>query len=344
MRDVAELAGVSQATVSLVLNDVEGSGIPEATKVRVREATAAIGYRKNAMARGLKLRRSDTIGFLADHIMALPYACGLVIGAQDAAREAGKHLLILNLDFGRSSIGRRETDSAVEEFLERRVDGIVYATMFHRIVEPPAGLFDVRSVLLDARAHDASIPSVVPDDYEAALHATRYLVNAGHQRIGFLTRSPGPPAPGLRLAGYEAALSNAALPADPTLIVEGIDTTPGGYESAMALLARNDRPTAVFCFNDQMAMGVYQAAAALGLRIPADLSIIGFDDIELIAPVLKPGLTTMRLPHYEMGRWAVERLLDPSKHASIDQYKMACPLVVRGSVASIHRFGASVGI
>lgn len=337
MRDVAEAAGVSQATVSLVLNDVQGSGISEATKVRVREEATALGYRHNAMARGLKLRRSDTIGFLSDHIMASPYACGLVTGAQDAAREAGKQLLILNLDLGPSSIDRQAADSAVEEFLERRVDGIVYATMFHRIVEPPAGLFDVRSVLLDARAHDASIPSVVPDDYEAALHATRFLVNAGHHRIGFLTRILGPPASELRLAGYQAALSADDLPMDPTLIVEGADTTPGGYESAMALLARNDRPTAVFCFNDQMAMGVYQAAATLGLRIPTDLSIIGFDDVDLIAPVLKPGLTTMRLPHHEMGRWAVETLLDPTKHGSIDQYKMNCPLVVRDSVASISR-------
>ncbi len=335
MRDVAEAAGVSQATVSLVLNDVQGSGISEATKVRVREEATALGYRHNALARGLKLRRSDTIGFLSDHIMTSPYAVGLVNGAQDAAQEAGKHLLIL--DLGAPDPDSMSEHDAIEAFLERRVDGIVYAAMFHRIVVPPGGLFDVRSVLLDARTQDAAIPSVVPDDYEAALHATRFLVNAGHHRIGFLTRILGPPASELRLAGYQAALSADDLPMDPTLIVEGADTTPGGYESAMALLARNDRPTAVFCFNDQMAMGVYQAAAALGLRIPADLSIIGFDDVDLIAPVLRPGLTTMRLPHYEMGRWAVEKLLDPAKHASIDQYKMNCPLVVRDSVASISR-------
>jgi len=331
MKDVAVKANVSQATVSLVLNDVPGSGIPDSTQDRVRKAAASLGYRHNALARGLKLQRSDTIGFLSDHITTTPYAVAMVRGAQDAARAAGKHLLILNLDLDGTSIDPDAADSAIEELLERRVEGIVYAAMFHSAVRVPDGLSEVRSVLLDAQSEQGDLPSIVPDEYGAARQAVSLLLDSGHRRIAHLTRPSGPIAVDLRESAYRDALVAAGIDLADQHIEVGVDTTPGGFDAAMQALSRSPRPTALFCFNDQMAMGAYQAADELGFSVPGDVSIVGFDDVSLIAPVLRPQLTTMRLPHYEMGRLAVERVLAPEWNVS--QQLVACPLIERQSVA-----------
>jgi len=331
MKDVAQEAGVSQATVSLVLNDVVGSGIPESTQIRVRAAASSLGYRHNALARGLKLQRSDTIGFLSDHITTTPYAVAMVRGAQDAARAAGKHLLILNLDLDGTSIDADAADLAISELLERRVEGIVYAAMFHTAVQVPDGLGEVRSVLLDAQSNGGELPSIVPDEYGAAKQAVIHLLDAGHRRIAHLTRPSGPIAVDLRERAYRDALLEAGIDLGGQHVEVGVDTTPGGFDTAMEALTRSPRPTALFCFNDQMAMGAYQAAAELGFGVPDDVSIVGFDDMSLIAPVLRPQLTTMRLPHYEMGKLAVECVLAPEWVVS--RQLVDCPLVERQSVA-----------
>lgn len=331
MQDVADAAGVSQATVSLVLNDVVGSGIAEATMIRVRAEADRLGYRHNRMARNLKLQRSDSIGFVSEHIMTSPLAVGMVQGAQDAARAAGKHLLIENVDFDPDEPHIVSEQRAIGDLLERQVDGIVLASMFHRVVEVPAILHETNAVLLDARSLDGSVSSVVPDEYAGAAAATSHLLDAGHRHIIHLTGPLGPPASNLRQSGFMDAFMQLDLEADPEWIVESEVNTPCAYEAMRDLLASREKPTAVFCFNDEMAWGVYQAASEIGLSIPVDLSVVGFDDIRLIAPVLRPALTTMRLPHYEMGRWAVERLLSDSE--GIEELAMECPVVERDSVA-----------
>ena len=332
MQDVADAAGVSQATVSLVLNDVVGSGIAEATKVRVRAEAERLGYRNNRLARNLKLQTSDSIGFVSEHITTSPLAVGMVQGAQDAARAAGKYLLIENVDFDPDEPHVVSEQRAIDDLLERQVDGIVFASMYHRVVEVPAVLHETNSILLDARALDASISSVVPDEYVAAAQATSYLLDAGHRSIVHLTGPLGPPASNLRRSGFMDAFAQLDLDVEPASIIECEANTPSAFEAALEVLQRADRPTSMFCFNDEMAWGVYQAAFDLGLGIPEDLSVVGFDDMSLIAPVLRPGLTTMRLPHYEMGRWAVEHLLSGDNR--VIEHAMECQLIERGSVAA----------
>jgi LacI family transcriptional regulator len=178
------------------------------------------------------------------------------------------------------------------------------------------------------------VPSVVPDEVGGGRTATEELIRHGHSRIGFLNNVDDIPATRGRLEGYRAALRDAGLPFDQRLVVEGRSDTEGGLQAARKLLSATDRPTAVFCFNDRMAMGAYHAAAELGLRIPEDLSVVGFDNQELIAEGLRPGLTTVALPHYEMGAWAVETLIahiEGQKRA--DHTVLNCPLVLRNSVA-----------
>ncbi len=330
MSDVAEKAGVSQATVSLVLNDVDGSGIAQSTKKRVRVVAQEMGYRHNAVARSLKLQRSDTIGFVSDQITTTPYAFGLVQGAQDAVRNIGKHLLISNVEY-RDDMGREEAaEMAVVELLERRVDGVIFASMLHRSLDVPSALSEVPSVLLDVAATDRSMASIVPDEYAAAKAACLLLIDAGHKDIIHLSIPGGPPSVAMRRNGYVDAMAEASLAEVAEPIVETNDSTPDAYLSALELLKAPSRPSAIFCYNDEMAWGVYQAASELGIAVPDDLSVVGFKNVPLIAPVLRPGLTTVELPHYSMAQWAVQYLLDGRSDPV--QEVVECPIVVRHSV------------
>jgi LacI family transcriptional regulator len=231
----------------------------------------------------------------------------------------------------------RQRDIAA--LLDRQVDGVLYATMFHREVSLPANIQEVPAVLIDALDRAGIIPSVVPNEEEGARTAMTALLEAGHRRIGFINNSEDIPATHGRLIGYARALADAGIDVDPALVTQGAADVPGGCVAASRLLDAADRPTALFCFNDAMAMGAYRAASERGLRIPEDLSVVGFDNSELIAANLLPGLTTVALPHYEMGAWAVDTLVallqgrEEARGLADLPVLMRCPLVPRGSVA-----------
>lgn len=333
IKDVAREAGVSAATVSLVLNDRATTRIPESTQDRVRRVAADIGYAPNTLARGLRTRRTHTIGFISDRIATTPYAVRMIEAAQEAARENG-HLLFLVSTDGDPATERE----AIATLQAHQVDGFVYACMWHRAVAAPPGL-PAGSVLLDARSLDGRFAGVVPDDRGGAVAAVQELVDAGHRRIAYLDveDDPLPLASGLRLEGYLDVLERAGLTPDPALHVRGTSDAVGGRAAADGLLAlpEDRRPTAIFCFNDRLAMAVYAAARHHGLAVPTDLSVVGYDDQQLIAAELDPPLTTVALPHHEMGRWAVEVLLGVRERPGEGEdgvVMMPCPLIRRDSV------------
>jgi len=331
IKDVAQRAGVSVTTVSHVLNDVPGKRIHEETRARVQRVAQELGYQPNSVARSLRTQRSQIIAMISDEIATTPYAGRMILGAQEAASKQGWLLMLVN------SGGDPAVEEAEIRALEQRqVDGFLYATMYHRDVTLPESLRTVPTVLLDARTADPAVSRCVPDEYAAGLAATRALIEAGHRRIGLANNTDDIPASRGRLAGYRQALTDAGIAYDDRLVVVGESSTEGGAQTGLALLALDPAPTAVFAFNDRMAMGVYHAAAERGLSIPHDLSVIGFDNQELIAEGLRPGLTTMALPHYEMGAWAVDTLLrqiqDPK--AAPEQVELPCPLVTRSSIAA----------
>ena len=332
LRDVAERSGLSITTVSHVVNDVPGKRIPDATRERVRVAVAELHYTPNRLAQGLRLQRSNTLGFVNDRIATSPHAGRTILGAQDAAAEHGSLLLMVNSGDD-ADLENRE----IRALLDRRVDGIVYAAEYHRLLTPPAVLRGVPTVLLDARSTVSGFSGVVPDEVGGAMAAVRELVDHGHRRIGFVTNSMDVPATRLRLEGFKRALRDARRTYRTAMVVSDLSEAQGGYRAAAALLDRPEpiRPTALFCYNDRMAMGAYQAAAERGLRIPQDLSIVGFDDREIISAGLRPGLTTVALPHYEMGWWAVTTLLrgiDAERKEPPRTEILPCPLVRRASV------------
>lgn len=327
--DVARLAGVSPTTVSFVLNDVTGSGISEATRARVRSSVRQLRYRPNATARLLRTDRSHAIGFVTDEIASTPFAGDVIKGAQEAAWEAGKILMIVN-----TGENREIEESAVGMMLERRVEGIIHAAMYHRVVEPPADSREVPTVLLNCYSEDGSWASVVPDEVSGGRTATDVLLSRGHERVGFINLRPGVPGATGRLEGYTRALEARGLPFDESLVRNGDGTARSGYRLAAELMRAPDPPTAIFCGNDPTAMGAYEALKERGLRIPEDVAVVGFDNQELIAAHLRPALSTVALPHHEMGRRAVEYLIERAARGDVPptRHAIGCPYVGRESV------------
>lgn len=323
--DVAKKAGVSGSTVSRVLSGRD-AGIPEVTRRRVLEAAKGMNYRRNAIAAGLRLKTTDTIGFISDVIATTPHAGAMVQGAQDAAWDHGKLLLLVNTG------GDPEVEArAIHAMLDRQVDGLIYATMYHQYRDVPSLLEYVPSVLLDVQSPLSQQPSVLPDEYSAAHAATTYLLSLGHRSIGFVNSNADIPAARERRAGYLAALLDADIACGEDLMISDIDEYDGGARCATTLLARPDPPTALYCFNDRMAAGVLRAARRLGVRVPEDLSVVGTDNQELVALMTEPPLTTFQLPHYEMGRRAVEELIGLVPGASARVVAVPLTLVERSS-------------
>ncbi len=338
MSDVAATAGVSTTTVSLVLSGKAGTSIPDVTKERVFEASRALGYRTNTVARNLRQQSSDTIGFISDTIASTPFAGLMIHGADQIAAAAGMTLMIFNTE--------RDLDveaRAIDTMLARQVDAIIYATMWHQVVEPPAELKEVHSVILDSRTTDPTDSWVVPDEEHGGYTATQHLIEHGHRRIGYLREANPYPADPERFAGYQRALEEHGIDLDPDLVSVDQNDPFGGHAAAARLLELKEPPTAIQCYTDRMAMGAYRAVRRAGLRIPDDISVIGFDNQDQIAPWLDPPLTTVQLPHEAMGRWAVEHLLRvlSGETEGPHQQRMDCPLVVRDSVAP-PRDGAGV--
>jgi LacI family transcriptional regulator len=332
IKDVARLAGVSQTTVSFVINKSDAS-IPPETRDRVLAAVNELGYRPNIIARGLRSNRTYTIGFISDEIVTTPYATRIIQGAQDQAWKNGYIILMIGTG-GNPDM----KEAALHAVYDRKVDGIVYATMYHRQIEAHEMMQELPTVLLDCTIADHSLPSVVPDEVTGGRVATEFLLQKGHRRIGLINNKKPVPAKFGRLEGYRQALSNYSVPFDQNLVYEGLDGIPeGGYDGAKFFLQQEIPPTAFFCFNDRMAMGAYDAIRKKGLSIPDDIAVVGYDNQELIAADIVPGLTTMELPHYEMGQWAVRHLLElivnPEKMQSQQpiQKVLECPIIVRDS-------------
>ena len=341
LKDVAQAAGVSITTVSVVLNEKrEGIRVAEGTRDRVRRAADELGYRPNQMARGLRRRSSGAIGFLSDRVTTTPFAVAMLAAAQEVAAQHGHPLFIVSIA---DEEGKLCLDQATEQLVEHQVSTFVVAAMYHRPVEPVEGL-PASTVFVNSFATEGPYRSIVPDERGAAYTAVAELLGLGHRRIAYLDDNTGAVASGLRLQGYLDAHRDYGVAPDPRLHVQVPSSVRGGmFGGELIDLPEQVRPTAVFCFNDRTAMGLYRAARVRGLRVPDDLSVIGFDDQDYIASELDPPLTTMRLPHAEMGRLAIEAVLElePSDAGWVSDgrdgtiARIACPLVRRGSAIDI---------
>jgi LacI family transcriptional regulator len=338
MTDVARLAGVSQSSVSLVLNNMTGARISEATRMRVFEAAAEIGYELPSTRReALAIPEKKTIAYLVDEISTSPHPVVNLDGARDFGWEQG---LLVAAHVTRSN---PELETATIEAVKRdpSVIGIIYSTIFTRRVTPPAALDGFPTVLLNCHASDRKHLSILPGEVAGGFAATSYLLENGHRRIGFINGEDWMEAAADRLKGYRQALATADIAFDPAL-VKSADWLPlMGYRLTFELLKLDEPPTAIFCGNDLIAVGALEAVTELGLQVPKHISIMGYDDQEL-ARYTHPPLSTLVLPNYEMGRRAAEALIDMAMHkkpVTPMTLKIDGPLVRRESVGPYSEAG-----
>ncbi|MCJ1709008.1 LacI family DNA-binding transcriptional regulator [Microbacterium sp. VKM Ac-2923] len=328
IEDVARAASVSITTVSHALS---GKGqVAAATRARVADVARELGYAPNRHASALRGRRTHILGFVSDNIATTPFATRVIVGAQEAAAERDQLLVVVNSNEDEDIEARQ-----ISSLLAARVDAVVYARMFHHDATTlPEAMRGVPSVMVDTADTDGRVPSVVPDETQIGRLATEALVAAGHRHIAHLTIDQPGRGTDLREEGYRSVLADAGL--SPLVIpVPGDADAAAGREAWRRLRSVSDEVTGVFCFNDPLAMGVYQAANIDGLSIPEDLSVIGVDDFRPVAEALLPGLTTVALPHYEMGRWAVNSLLHLLDGGTLEgpvDHVIPGALVTRGSV------------
>ncbi|WP_405623610.1 MULTISPECIES: LacI family DNA-binding transcriptional regulator [unclassified Streptomyces] len=331
-RDVARLAGVSHTAVSFVFNGRAEGNLSPATQERIRQAAAQLGYRPDPVARGLRRRRTAVIGLVTDEIASSPFAGRLLRGAMETAWDSDH--LVLTVDSGGDPV---KEDAAVAELLDRRVDGIVYAAMSLRRVRVPEGLHRTHSVLANCLPEDDSLPAVVPAERAGGRSAARLLLGAGHRRLAVIGGLDDI-ASVERTRGFRDALRAEGVTVPGGWIVRGGGEISAGYAGALRLLDGVEpgrRPTGVLCYNDRVAAGVLHAATRLGIDVPADLSVVGYDDQEHMAAFLTPPLTSVALPHRAMGEAAARLLLDAieaGRTPPATVRRLACPVVSRASV------------
>lgn len=327
--DVADEAGVSYATVSRVINNKDH--VTPDKRERVLRAMAQLGYVANMQARSLAGGESRVVGLLVDYLSS-SYMDEIIRGI-DEALDAENYDLMLY-----TTHRRKTKESAYVTKLTRRLaDGLLL------ILPRNAGAYldtlrqrQFPHVLIDYLSDQQNVPSVSATNFRGAHDAMSFLLSLGHKRIGFITGTMEFGCARDRLDGYRTALKDFGIPVDPHLVCEGNFMQPQGYQCAQTLLSLPEPPTAIFASNDMMAFGVMEAARERGLRLPEDLSIVGFDDIPQASHV-HPALTTIRQPLEEMGRSAAHLLLKYMAHPNteIERIELPTRLVIRESCQAL---------
>lgn len=328
MSDVAREAGVSMMTVSRVVNDK--GDVSAATRERVLEVIDRLGYRPSSIARGLATRRTGTLGLVVPDV-ANPFFAEVARGVEQVAYAEGYNVFLCNTDEDPA----RELD-VLGSLEEKRVDGIVICSSrlapedLHMVVASHPAV-----VLVNRRPDagvGANVAAVLVDDVIGGRLATAHLLETGHRAIGFVAGPPGSHSGKGRLAGYAAALAQAGVACNHGWTEASAPDAEGGLVAAQRLLSRHPELTALICYNDLVAVGALGACRELGLRVPEDQAVVGFDDIPLAALVTPP-LTTCRVPRVELGLKAVELLFRQIRGEEVDDREIVLEpeLVVRVS-------------
>lgn len=328
--DVARESGVSYSTVSRVLNGYEF--VKPTTRAKVLEAAEKLGYVPNQQARSLAGGRSNLIGVLVPGIDN-GYVSELMRGIDEELAKSGYNLILYTT---RRQEGRESTFAA--SIMNGAADGLllVAPTTFSHYL-PLLRNHRFPHVMIDQSDMSGESAFVDATNWQGAYDATQYLIKLGHQNIGFISGLAGVGSAADRQRGYQAALADHGLPLNPHLIVRGDYVEKGGYAAAQRLLELPERPTAIFAANDLSAFGAMEAITQHGLRIPEDISVIGFDNIPQTALVY-PKLTTIHQPLEQMGQVAVKMLLEQldNPEQAPRHVTLATQLVIRDSCRAIN--------
>jgi DNA-binding LacI/PurR family transcriptional regulator len=326
IKDIARMAGVSHSTVSRALRD--SPLISPGTTRKIQQLARESGYRASAVARGLVARKTMTIGVVVTTI-ADPFVGEVVGGIEESANEQGYSVFLAD-----SNADPEREKKVVQSFAERRVDGIlVTSSRVGALYVPLLSEMNVPIVLINNQHSGEWVHSVMIENVKASLDATEHLIALGHRRIAYLGDRFGHQSDIERCQGYREALRREGIAFLPELAVLGDGKPPGGMAAMESLLQLNSPPTAVFCYNDMSALGAMRCIRNRGLRVPEDVSLVGFDDL-YISAYTNPALTTVRQPRWIMGRLAMESLLNLiSGRGSADTIHVPAELIVRESTA-----------
>ena len=323
--DVARAAAVSKQTVSRVING--RYDVADSTRIRVQQVVAELGFRPNASARSLLTGRTSILGLVVPDITN-PFFIDIVRGVQSAAEEKGYHVLLYNTGDSYDSEAQ-----SVQLLGERRADGIIMCSSRlsdERLTELLHGV--ARVVLVNRWVEDLQVPQIGADYTRGVRSSVEYLVNHGHRRIGIITLETETANSQAKLRGYREAIAEAGLPVTPNLIARTVSSISGGFAAAVALLERSEPPTAIIAYSDATGLGVLHACHHRGLSVPGDLAVIGFGGSE-VAAFANPSLSTIAVPNYQMGRMAVDLLLErvDGKGVTAPRIVTEPQLILRGS-------------
>jgi len=326
MEDIAEKAGVSINTVSRALNDKPD--INDQTKKEILGIADELNYQPNRFAQGLRSSKTSTLGVIVADIQN-PFFSGLLKGIEKSAKEQGYSIIVQDTDENYEN-----EISAVRTMLAEQIDGLLITP-----VQNESGTIEelqrspLPFVLLGRYFEGLDTHYVVTDDVGGAYKATEHLINKGHRDITIINGPPHISSSRERLIGYRKAMDANGLPVKDSMILEDAVTLRDGYELAKARFNSAEKPTAIFCYSDFVALGVLQAAREIGLAVPGDLAVVGYDD-SFFAKALEVPLTTVRIPKNQLGEKALETSLELiNQEDKIDpkQVKLETELVIRAS-------------
>lgn len=330
LSDIAHEVGVSTKTVSMTLRGQKCAS-PDVTR-RIIEVSDRLGYVPSQAARDMQSQQSNFIGFLANFVATTPHSVEIVRGAQAEATARGRHLMVGTTEDSLDAERRFLTMAKAH-----RVRGIIYATLYRRRLDRQLEVPVDNLVLVNCGFSGSSGHSIMPDDEGGGRMQASVLIGMGHTRIAVISLPMGANATAHRLRGIQSVMAVSNLQLNPEFRRSGVKGPPEteayvAYEVAKELLSRPDRPTAIIAGNDRIAMLTFCAAADLGIRVPDDLSIIGFDDFQTLTEGMRPQLTSVRLPYYEMGKRAVSDILEGVSDEP-SEVSLPCQLIDRQSCA-----------
>lgn len=334
LAEIAKAADVSISTVSRALAN-KSYPLNEETRRRILKLAEDMGYQPNLVARSLRKNHSRLVGVIVDRMQS-PFSATTVQGIQDVLREAG-----YSVSIAYSNRDQSLAIEAINSFYSRQVDGIVILNSWLHTYNDPILAMQDRPFVFVNRLFNFCIQNCVgPGDSVGAQIATQHLVDLGHRRIGYINGMENWIEAQNRLTGYQEVLTRNGLPLDMTLVRQGDWGVDSGYRAAKELMSLGERPTAIFCANDIMALGAIYAIHDAGLKIPADVAIVGYDDRDF-ASWIRPALTTIRMPSFEMGQAAARLLLQQLAGEELeDATQIPGTLIIRESCGAKSRSGA----
>lgn len=331
IKDVARLAGVSTTTVSHVINKTRF--VAEATQEKVMEAVKTLNYAPSAVARSLKCNSTRTIGMLVTQ-STNPFFSEVIDGVESYCYRQGYTLILCNT----GGIYEKQRDY-IRMLAEKRVDGmlVICSDLTNELLSMLESYPDIPKVIMDWAAEDSKADKIIDNSEEGGYLATKYLIDKGHTRIACLSGHLSKIACQERIQGFRRAMNEAHLTINENWILEGNFECDTAVLAADKIIAMDEKPTAVFCFNDTMALGLMSRLQQRGIRVPDDMSIIGYDNIET-AEYFSPPLTTIHQPKRRVGKNAFEILLERIKNKEHERrvFEMHPEVVERHSVKDIH--------